>query len=58
MAIDHKGVPVTASRMVVWMAMRFRPLPALMFMLVVIVMIMQVGVLNRNMIMLECHRVP
>lgn len=40
------------------MAMRFRPLPALMFMLVVIVMIMQVGVLNRNMIMLECHRVP
>jgi hypothetical protein len=42
----------------VGMAMRFRPLPALMLMLMVVVMIVQMGVLHRSMIMLERHRVP
>lgn len=58
MAVDHKGVPMPASRMLVGMAMRFRPLPALMFVLVVFVVVVQVGVFDRGMVMLEEHRVP
>jgi|TARA_R110000796_G_scaffold66817_1_gene153557 hypothetical protein len=40
------------------MAMRFRPLPDLMFMLVMVVMVVQMGVLHRSMVMLERHRNP
>ena len=40
MAIDHKSVPMQAYLMIVGVAMRFRPLPALMRMLVVVVMVM------------------
>ena len=58
MMIDHEGMTMSSSWVMMRVAMRFRPLPALMFMLVVVVMVMQVGVLHRSMVMLERHRVP
>lgn len=35
-----------------------RPLPGLMFMLLMVIMVVQMGVLHRSMAMLERHRVP
>lgn len=58
MMIDHEGMTMSSSWVMMRVAMRFRSLPALMFMLVVVVMVMQVGVLHRSMAMLERHRVP
>lgn len=57
-AIDHEVVPMPAARMVMGMTMGLRPLPALMFVLVVFVVVVQVGMLNGVMVMLERDRVP
>ena len=58
MTIDYEDMTMPTLRVKMGVTVGFRPLPALMFMLVVLVMVMPVGVLDRRVIMLESHRVP
>lgn len=57
MAIDHEDVPMPASGVMVGMAMRFRSLPALVFVLMVLIVVVQVSMGHGDMLVLADHGV-